>query len=92
MSYALKVKENANIPAVTHADGTARLQTVTKDDNTLLYDLLTEFNGVLLNTSLNIRGKPMTNKIIVALEMLKSQKGGLDYLVVYHKGKIYIHS
>jgi carbamoyltransferase len=52
------------IPAVTHVDGTARLQTVRAEDNPFLHGLLElvgELTGVpvLLNTSLNLRGMPI---------------------------------
>jgi len=52
--------------AVTHVDGTARVQVVRKDHGSILRPILEEFydrTGVpmLLNTSLNIRGKPMVN-------------------------------
>lgn len=59
------VKEKqAEIPAVTHVDGTARVQTVTKKDNGIYYDLINEFykitnTPVLLNTSFNIKGEPI---------------------------------
>ncbi|MDB5734609.1 MAG: transferase [Alphaproteobacteria bacterium] len=52
------------IPAVVHRDGSARIQTVTHQDNALYHDLLAAFRdktglGVLLNTSLNRRGMPI---------------------------------
>ncbi len=52
------------IPAVVHVDGTARVQTVTREENARLYDLLKAFDAltgvpVLINTSLNVRGEPM---------------------------------
>ncbi|QMU29053.1 carbamoyltransferase family protein [Adhaeribacter radiodurans] len=54
----------SSIPAVTHLNYTARLQTVTQTTNPLFYDLLTEFfiltgTGVLVNTSFNVRGEPI---------------------------------
>ncbi|MCZ4545136.1 MULTISPECIES: carbamoyltransferase C-terminal domain-containing protein [Rhodococcus] len=54
------------LPAVTHANGTARLQTVSPKTNSDLYDLLTAFKsrtgyGVLCNTSLNYNGKGFIN-------------------------------
>lgn len=66
MQYAAPVRERAarRIPAVTHVDGTARLQTVGPDDDPLLRALLHEFDGrtgvpVLLNTSFNRRDEPI---------------------------------
>ena len=52
------------IPAVTHVDGTARLQTVRTDTHPLFHQLLLEFGQqtgvpVLLNTSFNVRGEPI---------------------------------
>lgn len=52
------------LPAITHVDGSARVQTVTASRNERLYNLLMEFKnitgiGVLVNTSFNERGKPI---------------------------------
>lgn len=66
MSFCPKVREEWRdiLPAITHVDGTARVQTVTREQNEWLYNLLTEFEaktgiGVLLNTSFNVNGKPI---------------------------------
>lgn len=66
MSFCPKVREEwrEKLVSITHVDGTARVQTVTREQNPWLYDLLTEFEktsgvGVLLNTSFNINGKPI---------------------------------
>ena len=52
------------LPAITHVDGSARLQTVTKEQNERFWKILHEFGRltgvpVLLNTSFNVRGQPM---------------------------------
>jgi carbamoyltransferase len=54
----------SDIPAVTHIDYTARVQTVSRDTNADYYDLLKEFErqtgcAVLVNTSFNVRGEPI---------------------------------
>ncbi len=54
----------STIPAVTHVDYSARVQTVTEDDNAPFHALLTAFHGltgcpVLVNTSFNVRGEPI---------------------------------
>jgi carbamoyltransferase len=54
----------STIPAVTHVDYSARVQTVTRQQNAKLYALLQAFEraagcGVLVNTSFNVRGEPM---------------------------------
>ncbi len=57
-----------NLPAITHKDGTSRIQTVSKNEPTIFRAILEEWKkrtgcSVLLNTSLNIRGEPMVNNI-----------------------------
>ena len=52
--------------SVTHVDGTARVQVVKKNSRSVLRKILEEYHDrtgvpMLLNTSLNIRGKPMVN-------------------------------
>jgi carbamoyltransferase len=52
------------IPAVRHVDGTARIQTIDRDQHPLYYDLLKAFHArtgvpVLVNTSFNTRGEPI---------------------------------
>lgn len=54
----------SNIPAVTHLDHSARVQTVSRDDNPVLHALLSAFHEetgcpVLVNTSFNVRGEPI---------------------------------
>jgi carbamoyltransferase len=60
-----RLKEiRSTLPAITHVDYSARIQTVTRTGNPLLYDLLLRFEqatgcGVLVNTSFNVRGEPI---------------------------------
>ena len=66
MQYAVKCKTPSLIPAVVHKDGTSRVQTVNKNQNPGLYKVLEKWNQItgipiLLNTSLNIKGKPLLN-------------------------------
>ncbi len=54
----------SSIPAVTHVDYTARIQTVNKDDNPLYYTMIAKFDEkyacpVIINTSFNVRGEPI---------------------------------
>ena len=60
------------IPAVTHVDNTARVQTVTEFENSFYYNVIKEFReltgvAVILNTSFNIRGEPIVNTPIDAV-------------------------
>jgi carbamoyltransferase len=60
-----RLKEiRSTLPAITHVDYSARIQTVERTGNPLLYDLLQRFEratgcGVLVNTSFNVRGEPI---------------------------------
>jgi carbamoyltransferase len=56
--------EKRVIPSVTHVDGSARIQTVRREENALYYDLIAEFDRqcgvpVIINTSFNVRGEPI---------------------------------
>jgi carbamoyltransferase len=86
MSLAVNVTDRAReqIPAVVHANGTARVQTVTPDQNPFLAEVLDAFAArtgvpVLINTSLNIKGKPICGTPDMALDCL--QDTGLDGLM-----------
>ena len=90
MSFAPRLKdwivERKALPAVTHFDGTARVQTVTVDDDPWLHALLLAMRqkngfGVLCNTSFNVRGKPILNRLAEALELLQTDPD-LDALYV----------
>jgi carbamoyltransferase len=66
MQYTSKCKHPEQFPAITHYDGTSRVQTVNKKQHLGLYNLLTEWKKetgcpMLLNTSLNIKGEPMVD-------------------------------
>jgi carbamoyltransferase len=74
------------IPAIVHVDGTARVQTVRREHNERLYQLLKEFEAltgvpVLLNTSFNIRGEPIVETPADAMKCFLST--GIDYLVLH---------
>lgn len=66
MQFVAKCKQPTAFPAICHVDGTSRVQTVTKEEAPLPHAILTawyERTGcpMLLNTSLNIKGKPLVN-------------------------------
>jgi carbamoyltransferase len=74
------------IPAVTHVDGTARVQTVREDTNEILYRLLREFEAltgvpVLLNTSFNVKGEPIVETPSDAVRCFLST--GIDCLILH---------
>lgn len=66
MQYSVKCLKPEIIPSVVHKDGTSRVQTVNEKQHKGLYDVLKNWYNstgvpVLLNTSLNIKGKPLLN-------------------------------
>ncbi len=66
MQFTATCKHPDLFPAIVHADGTSRVQTVSRTDHRGVYTLLERWYNqtgcpMLLNTSLNIRGKPMVN-------------------------------
>ena len=80
----LNVKRS-NIPAITHVDYSARIQTVHKDTNPRYYDLINEFKKntncpVLVNTSFNVRGEPIVCSIKDAFNCFMGTN--LDILVL----------
>lgn len=86
MLFSVPVRQNKinEIPAVVHIDNTARLQTVTKNDNDLFYDLITEFykltrTPILLNTSFNDR-EPIVETPSDAINTFLSTD--LDFLAI----------
>tara|TARA_B100001121_G_scaffold241844_1_gene216107 strand:- start:2 stop:1837 length:1836 start_codon:yes stop_codon:yes gene_type:complete len=80
----LNVKRS-DIPAVTHVDYSARIQTVTKNNNKRYYDLISKFKEktgcpVIVNTSFNVRGEPIVNTPSDAFNCFMGTE--LDYLVI----------
>lgn len=85
MTLAANVRDSKLIPAATHVDGTARIQTVTEHQNSALYRLLQAFAlktdcPVLINTSFNVRGEPIVCSVDDAVDCFFET--GLDALVV----------
>jgi carbamoyltransferase len=85
MLMVAPVKKPKEIPAVTHVDGTGRLQTVSKKSNPLYYDLIKEFYKntkvpVIINTSMNVMGEPIVNTPEQAYQMIV--KTDMDYIVM----------
>ena len=84
MLYVGKVKSK-KLNSITHIDGTCRVQTVDEKQNKFFYQLLKEFYNItgvpiLLNTSLNVNGKPIAGSPFDAKELFDNSK--LDILVV----------
>ena len=77
--------KRSEIPAVTHVDYSARVQTVSKNTNNRYYDLILKFKEktscpVVVNTSFNVRGEPIVNTPTDAFNCFMGTE--LDYLVI----------
>ena len=73
------------LEAITHVDGTARIQSVTKKYNELFYNIINEFyklSGipVVINTSFNVKGEPIVNTPSEAIDSF--ERMNLDYLSI----------
>ena len=80
----LNVKRS-EIPAVTHVDYSARIQTVSEKTNKCFYDLISKFKEktgcpILINTSFNVRGEPIVNTPTDAFNCFMGTE--LDYLII----------
>ena len=91
MNFCPKVKKEwrDRLPAVTHVDGTGRVQTVTKEQNPLIYDILTLFKektgvGVLVNTSFNVDRKPILSSYKDAFKVFDETQLDRLYLDGYY--------
>ena len=85
MLYVAPVKKLTDIPAVTHVDGTGRLQTVQRELNPRYYRLIEKFGEatgvpVIINTSFNLKGEPIVSTPANALSTFS--KSGMDWLVL----------
>ena len=77
--------KRSEIPAVTHVDYSARVQTVKEETNKRFYDLILKFKEktgcpVIINTSFNVRGEPIVNTPTDAFNCFMGTE--LDYLVI----------
>jgi carbamoyltransferase len=84
-TYPVEPGKGSVIPAVTHVDNTARVQTVSRDENPFYYDVIHEFANitgvpVILNTSFNIRGEPIVNSPVDAVRCFYGT--GIDALAM----------
>ena len=94
MVYPVRPEWREKLPAVTHVDGSGRLQTVRRETNALYYDLIKTFGGLsgvpmLVNTSFNIRGEPI---VCTPEQAYRCMMGtGIDCLVmedfIIHRGE-----
>lgn len=85
MLFTVKSLQPEKIPAVTHVDGTSRVQSLSQSENSFLWELLTSFGRrtgvpVLTLTSFNLKGEPMVQNAWDALKTFEAS--GMDALIV----------
>ena len=87
MTFTCKTKKICDeiAPAIVHLDKSARPQSIFKEDNDFLYNILVEFKretglGMFINTSFNVHEEPIVESYQDAIKSFKESK--LDYLVL----------
>ncbi len=85
--YPVRAEKQAVIPAVTHVDGTGRVQTVSRRTNPLYWQLIHRLYEltqvpVVLNTSFNVKGQPIVNTPLEAVDTFLNTE--MDALVAGH--------
>lgn len=91
MLFIGKVRRPESVPAISHIDSTARVQTVTHDDNPHYHELITNFASetevpMVLNTSLNGNDEPLAEKPEDALRFL--DQSPIDFLAMPEYGVV----
>ena len=84
ITCAVRPDWQPRIPAVVHVDGSARPQTISRDENPLYYDVLVQFYArtglpVLVNTSFNVHEEPIVDTPSQALKSLAD--GRIDHIL-----------
>ena len=78
-------QSRSDVPAITHVNYSARLQTVTREDNPFYYDIIKNFADltgcpIIVNTSFNVRGEPIVCTPEEAFRCFMRTK--MDYLIL----------
>jgi carbamoyltransferase len=95
MMYAIDVSTDklGEIPAVTHVDGTCRVQTVNGEDNAHYHAVIQAFYArtsvpMVFNTSFNLAGEPLVETLVDAINTLL--KSDIKYLYLPDLGKLLV--
>jgi carbamoyltransferase len=88
MLHTVPCKRPQEIPAVAHIDNSSRVQTLRREDNTLLYNLIEKFKfitgvPIVMNTSLNVKGEPIVETPEDAMRLF--EQSDVDVLVINDK-------
>ncbi|WP_287492394.1 carbamoyltransferase C-terminal domain-containing protein [Sellimonas sp.] len=97
-SFKINEKKEHLVPAIIHLDKSARIQTLTRQDNEKLYNIILEFKKrtgvpILCNTSLNDKGEPIINSLEEAINFALRKKIKVVYIddlrIVLKKHELY---
>lgn len=95
MMYAVNCQEGIaeKIPSIIHVDGTSRIQTVNKEQNSAYYDIIKEFKTktgtpIIFNTSFNLGGEPLVETLDDACRTLANSE--IEYLYLPEFSKLLI--
>ena len=85
MLYTVPCKKPVEIPAAVHIDNTSRVQTLSRDHNPKLYNLIEKFEEksgipIVINTSLNVKGEPIVETPADAVRLYN--ESDVDVLVI----------
>lgn len=88
LAMSVRPEWRDKIPAIVHVDGTARVQTIRRDQNERLYRLIQEFDAitgvpVILNTSFNVKGEPIVETPSDAVACFLAT--GIDCLAIHDR-------
>ena len=93
MMYAMdfKLEKHGEVPAITHVDGTCRIQTVTKEQNEKYYEIIDEFRKItgvpiVFNTSFNLAGEPLVETPFEAVNTIVNSD--IEYLYFAEQNKL----
>ncbi|MGH8883044.1 MAG: carbamoyltransferase C-terminal domain-containing protein, partial [Stackebrandtia sp.] len=92
---AVRPEFREGLPAVTHVDGSARVQTVSRDRNERFWTVIDAFRQetgmpILLNTSFNVKGQPIVCSPVEALDTFTM--AGLDVMAIGNYLVIPVHA
>lgn len=84
-TFIVKKEQLAKIPAITHLDNSSRVQTISKNEDLLIVELIREFYAqtgipIICNTSLNDKGEPIINKLEEAINFALRKQINIIYV------------
>ena len=87
-----KLEKHGEVPAITHVDGTCRIQTVKEEQNPAYYNIIKEFKSItgipiVFNTSFNLAGQPLVETLEDAVHTIMNSN--IDYLYLPDNGKLF---